>query len=472
MTRIKSYLDWDKIKKIEDMLNRIKFREMPIGEMLSHYLSSISDQGYFDPTTKENIKYKLLEIKYGINYRNDFQTNIIPEDCSGKILFGLTDNSRRLTDFIAPLANLFGYDNSIIFGNKNDEFLPDEKPIFRYVQGFSTAHFKEWKFQYLRAIIGLTDTLNKLKIDLEIPDSIINQLKFFFKIQSQRSIVIIWAIEKLNPHCLIVDHDRQFDNSLLLGICKSKKIPTFTLIHGLTLPAYSSFPVLANYILAWGDFHLKQFSGLGIAKDRILVCGNYKINKILSVTRDSYKGEFFKEKSKKIILYASTNFDFAQKLKITREFCEATFELKDKAYYVVRLHPLESKLDFKDLIVEFPHVMFLTQTELNFEESLGLPDLIIGHNTAFIVDAYLKMKPILVFDSNSINYPIGLGGIIKENDKIFYAKNTIELQQEINNFLESELKTHNNNTDWFCKLLGEESLRKYKEEIDAKLSIV
>jgi hypothetical protein len=472
MNRIKSYLDWDKSKKIEDTLNRIKFRDMPLGEMLSHYLSSISDQGYFDRTIKENIKYKLLEIKYGINYRNDFQTNIIPEDCSGKILFGLTDNSKRLTDFIEPLTNLFGFDNSIIFGNKSDEFLPDENPIFRYVQGFSSGHFKEWKFHYSKAIVELTSVLNKLKIDLEITDSVINQIKFFFKIQSQRSILVSWAIEKLNPICLIVDHDRQFDNSLLVGICKSKNIPTFTLIHGLTLPPYSSFPVLANYILAWGDFHLKQFSGLGIAKDRILVCGNYKIDKTLSVTRDSYKGKFFKERFKKIVLYASTNFDFVQKLKITREFCEATFELREKAYYVVRLHPSENKIDFKDLILEFPHVLFLTQTELNFEESLGLPDLIIGHNTAFIVDAYLKMKPILVFDSNSINYPIGLGSIIKENDKIFYARNTVELQLEINNLLGSELKNHKNNPDWFCKFLGEEALTKYKQEINEKLSIV
>jgi hypothetical protein len=117
-------------------------------------------------------------------------------------------------------------------------------------------------------------------------------------------------------------------------------------------------------------------------------------------------------------------------------------------------------------------VLFLTQAELNFEESLGLPDLIIGHNTAFIVDAYLKMKPVLVFDSNSLTYPIGLGGIIKENDNIFYARNTVELQLEINNLLCSELINHKNNTDWFCKFLGEESLRKYKEEIGAKLGIV
>lgn len=465
----KSYLDWEKSKRIELILNQVKFKDILVGEMLSHYLSILSDQGYNKQSIGDKLKQLLIKLRYSINLKNSFETNITGEEETGKILFGLTDNSKRLTDFIEPLANVFNLNNILIFSSKESEFLPNEKQVFRYVKGLSKQQYRIWRFHYNASKKIFYDALHKLQSEFEISNSITNQLKLLFLVQSQRAIVIEAAIEKLKPCCLIVDHDRQYDNSLLVSICNANNIPTFTLIHGLTIPPYSSYPVIANYLLAWGDFHKEQFSGLGLSGERIIVCGNYKVDRTLSISRDSYHGTLFKDRAKKIVLFASTNFNYAQKIKITREYCQASLGLKDQAYFAVRLHPSEKMEDFAELKVEFQHVIFLTHNDLSYEESLGLSDLIIGHNTAFIVDAYLKLKPILVFDSNSITYPIGLGGIINENDKVLYARNTEELASELNVFIASESSISINNPDWFCKFLGKEALDKYKDEISTRL---
>lgn len=465
----KSYLDWEKSKRIELLLNEVKFRNIHAGDMLSHYLSILSDQGYSEQTFKDKLKLSLIKLRYTFNLKNKYESNIANSEVPGKILFGLTDNSRRLTDFIEPLANILGDENSIIFSSKESEFLPNGKPVFRFVKGLNTLQYGQWKLHYQASKKMFKSVLNKIKEELEISGSIINQLELLFLVQSQRSIVIEEAVDLLKPSCLIVDHDRQYDNSLLVSICKSKKIPAFTLIHGLTMPPYSSYPVIADYLLAWGNFHVEQFSALGLSRERIVVCGNYKVDRTLAITRNSYSGPYFKDKERKIILFASTNFEYSQKIKIVREFCEASLSIKDRAYFAVRLHPSEKIEDFADLQSRFEHVMFLTHNDLSYEESLGLADLVIGHNTAFIVDAYLKLKQILVFDSSSISYPIGLGKVIHENDKILYARNKEELKSELTNFIESENINTKINPDWYCKFLGSVALNKYKEEIQSRI---
>jgi hypothetical protein len=457
------YIDWEVSKKIENELNEIHFCDVPIGGLFSFYLSSITDQGIINDNLIEHLKTKLLSLKYRYFNDKEVKANFNGDENKGKILFGITDNSSRFIALIDPLVSGIGFENCIVTGRQDKFYLPIDKPIYKFREGLSKEEYKQWETEYNLKNPSLKLKLEKLEKELSLPRIVALNLKFWFIIQTQKLISLEKLIDTLSPKKLIVDHDRQFHNSILIGICKAKNIPTYTLIHGLTLPPTFSFPILTDYLLAWGDYHKSQFSALGFPKVHIFVCGNYKLDQTITITRKNYKGDLFNNKSKRIVLFASTNIEPAQKMILAKEFCEATKVIKDEAYFVFRLHPSEQKEEFQNLIQDFPHILFLHSNELSYQEALELPDIIVGHNTAFLIEAFLKNKQIVVFDSSSITYPIGVSLLIHEKGYKLRATNKEELHSMIVSELENNLPE--NKTDWLCSDFGQIAVHNYCQSI-------
>ena len=252
-----------------------------------------------------------------------------------------------------------------------------------------------------------------------------------------------------------MDHDRQPYNSALVLCSKIKKIPTYSLIHGLTLPITVYTPIIADNLLCWGEFHRKQFKKYLNTKHLIDI-GNYKISDIA----ESKPKSLLQIGRKTRIIFASTNFQFDQKVKLARLFLEASRELKNVEIFF-RLHPSESIDDYPFLKEEFSFCQIMTSKDMSSEDSLNFGDIFVGHNSQYLVEAYYSKLPIIVFSPPEITFPLGILQEIAELEKMEIIINGVGMVRMVSYIIENG-QDKVKNSEYFCSSIGLESLESIK----------
>jgi hypothetical protein len=239
---------------------------------------------------------------------------------------------------------------------------------------------------------------------------------------------------------------------------KINNIPTYTFIHGSTLPPDHYYPVLADKIFCWGEFHKRQFESLGTPVEKLILSGNQKINKDIII--DTVKVQKrLNLNTKPIILLATNNIALNEKLLFAEEFCRVCAQIEPEIQAIIRIHPSETKIEYGSILKEFPFIHLMDNNDFNTEESFAISSIIVCHNTQFGFDAFMKQKNVVIFNSESINFPIGIGAELEK-----YGCSLVHSESELKLVLIELLKNSNkeinrpgNKSLDFCFANGQDS---------------
>jgi len=441
---------------LEAKLNEIEFLGVPSGSLLSYQISTAADVGY-SGGLKQSFLQGLILLKYYFKFIRKSGLNkleIKPLE-NTLVLLGLTANQNRLTSWILPIYQLFE-SKAVVILSKDQ--LPNDS-IMRQVSlnSFSLTSEEEviWKNEILKC-------LPKLRNELSVNVPIVFDRSFQFQIiinyffQTRLVLAFNRILSQTKPKIVLVDHDRQPWNSALVLCSKIKKITTYSLIHGLTLPITVYAPVLADNLLCWGEFHRKQFNKY-LNPQQLIDIGNFKISEIV----ESKPKSLMHLGRKPRIIFASTNFQFDQKVKLARLFLEASSELKNVEIFF-RFHPSESIDDYPFLKDEFSFCHIMTSNDMSSEDSFQFGDIFVGHNSQYLVEAYFSKLPVIVFSPKDITFPLGLFEEICDLENMEIITNKESLERLVLDILEKgQAKVKNSN--YFCSSTGLKSIESLKE---------
>ncbi len=440
---------------LEARLNEIKFLGVPSGSLLSYQISTAADVGY-PSGLKQNFLQRLIFLKYYFKFirQSEIKTSEIKPLENSSVLLGLSANQNRLISWILPIYQIFDSKEVVVVSKDQ---LPNDS-LMRQIplNSFSLTSEEEviWKNEILKCLPKLKNELN-----INVP-KVFNRsfqfqiiLNYFF--QTRLVLASNRILSQTKPKLILVDHDRQPWNSALVLCSKIKKIPTYSLIHGLTLPITVYAPVIADNLLCWGEFHRKQFNKY-LNPQHLIDIGNFKISEIVENKPES----LMQLGRKPRIIFASTNFQFDQKVKLARLFLEASSELKNVEIFF-RLHPSESIDDYHFLKEEFSFCQIMSSIDMSSEDSFKFGDIFVGHNSQYLVEAYYSKLPIIVFSPPEITIPIGIFDEIVKFEKMEIITNDVGLVKMVSDIIENG-QDKVKNSAYFCSSIGLESINSLK----------
>ncbi len=440
---------------LESKLNEIKFLGIPSGALLSYQISTASDVGY-EKGIIHRLTQQLIFLKYYLKfiYLNNSNKGEVQKLEITTILLGLTSYQTRLTSWIFPIYE-------ILEGNSVSIVSKDQIPYETLKRQISLSSFyltKEeeeiWEIEFIKCFPKL-----KNEINCNVPKIFGKYFQFQLYInyifQTRLILAFNRILDQTKPKVVLVDHDRQPWNSVLVLCSKTRNIQTYSLIHGLTLPITVYVPVIADNLLCWGKFHQIQFERY-LCTNKLIDIGNFKISE-LSKNDPDY---FLNLGRKPRIIFASTNFQFEQKVELARLFLDAAKELINYEFFF-RLHPTESIDDYTFIKSKFSFCQIMSSKEMSGEESFQFGDIFVGHNSQYLVEAYFSKLPIIFFSPPEITIPIGLFEEISKIDKLEIITNGVGLKRMISNLIEKRLPKIKE-SNYFCSTLGEESLGNLK----------
>jgi hypothetical protein len=453
---------------IELELNKIKFRDVEIGGILIDFFYS----NCFFSSFEINLTSTLLSfgslIKeefsiYPLNGNQNWQT------ISNKVILAPSANLSKNLEFFYPLINNNNENDFCFIGRKNFPINYRKIPFLGF-DNINYPDYKVWKSYFFEVKDNLFNLIKKLSLEFGFPLSFYIQLKRYIILQTKILSYFIDLFNKYKPKLILTDHDRMKFNSCLIIAANVNEIPTYSFIHGSTIPPDHYYPVLANKLFCWGEFHKNQFKNLGTPIDKLIVAGNQKINLDISIDIDKVLNRL-NLNTKPVVLLATNNIKIKEKLLFAEEFCKVCKQIEIQMQAVIRLHPSETKGEYKEIIKEYPFIKLLENSDLNAEESFAISSIIVSHNSQYGFDAFVHKKKIVIFDSMSVSFPIGIGGLLAKMGCML-AHNESELKAALIDLLncsDQKLNVVTEGSIDFCFTYGQDSVNIILNEIKPQL---
>jgi hypothetical protein len=404
-------LTLDQLLSIEKRLNSLKFRDSEIGGIVIDYFYCNSYFHSYESNLMNSLStYASLAMdKFKIYYSEENQNW---EPLSNKIVLLPSANLSKNLEFFYPLINDKNINNFCFMGRSIFPVNHRNIPFLAFTKiGYSD--YQLWKVEFNKIKDKLNVIIKTLSQEFSFPAIFLYQLNRYIISQTQILSYFIELFKKYRPKLILTDHDRMKFNNCVIMAANLNNISTYTFIHGSTLPPDHYYPVLASKIFCWGEFHKRQFMNLGTPVEKLIVAGNQKINNEVKLDTDKVL-EKLKLNAKPIILLATNNILLKEKLLFAQEFCHVCSLIEPDIQAVIRIHPSETKDEYNSLIRDFPFIHLLDNSDFNTDESLAISSIIVCHNTQFGFDAFMKQKNVVIFDSESVSFPIGIGAELEK----------------------------------------------------------
>jgi hypothetical protein len=402
------------VQLIEEELNTVQFLGIPMGGLSAQFIYS---NIYFHPyqSSLRNLITNII-----LNIREQTRINLISKENIGlpidskKIVFNISANLQKNIAFFTGLhAKLNNDYQCIIISKENIPFHIYSSDSYFSYKNLTLSQFIRWKKEYGTIKSSLSKTLSQLKKKFSLTSSFIEELKFNIKRQTKAIIYFDELLLNIKPDIIISDHDRHGINSALIEAANRLKIPTFTFIHGSTFPPDHYYPILAKFMICWGNDHKKQFMALGVPEERLIVCGNQKINRSILSDSKIVKQKFGYTEQDEIVILATNVIPADQRLQYADDFC---ISIKSSANLkgMIRIHPSEKIEEYKTIIEKHPEIKFVDNDMLSFDESMAISDYVVCHNSLYGLDALIKRKKVILFAPAYITFPLGIGKELHE----------------------------------------------------------
>jgi len=442
---------------IENSLNEIKFHGVGVGDILCYELLIYADRiSNINPLTLRE-KISIWSYKYGFRIKPG---NTKKFDFTNQIMWVPTNFYEKFIEFYLPFSEL-KIDNVTfkLFHNDRSQKGTD----FFYDLHLTFQQYLFWKKEFKNVISSIIQLLNNNLIKGLINEKQKKLLINRFIIKSQSVIQIDSLFKNSKPLAVITDYDRQNFNSLVINIARKYNIPTFTFIHGSTIPVNNFVPFLADHCFFWGEFHVNQFKYFIDSKKKYAIVGNPKFTRANPETKSKVcKKIGISEMDSTITL--ATNKAFNDYLEQARLFCEA---VKNTNWLpIIKLHQVENKEEYENLKTICPKLLIF-KDDLSLNEIFALSDFFLVQNSTIAIEAIMKGVPLAIF--NPLNNESGICGLILKKSNTINFKSSIALNQFLKKSDKENIKSkididsQNNFLKNYCKYFGRDSVEQVEK---------
>jgi hypothetical protein len=398
----------------ENRLNEVHFSGLPLGSMCCSFIFlNLYFQAY-EVSAGAFVRLRLSRLKSRLLWMKTAAPLTVAPDPT--ILFAISTNVKKNVEFFSALSTAFSeYGQAIVSPDKSSFEIPAaaRKSSYYTFTGLTPAQQKVWQQEFHTTSRLLDRTLAAIQDELTLPAQVVFDLKYVIEIQTRAAVYATDLIKQMRPMGVITDHDRFGLSSVVVLSANKEGVPTYTLIHGSTNPPTHYHPLLADYMICWGKDHYKQFSDLGIGKDKLLICGNQKMQRALIADRDKVRAKHGYKANDVIVLLVTNVIEVGQRLRFAEDFCEAVTQ-HPSLHGVLKLHPSEKAEDYAAILSRFPAIRIFDRTELDTEESFALCDHVITHNSIYGLEALVKGREVAVYAPSYVTFPLGIGERLTE----------------------------------------------------------
>jgi len=311
---------------------------------------------------------------------------------------------------IPKIAAHFGEQNCHILCNFPElrRILPDTVGVLAW-QDAPRLDLRAWRREYDSCYGQWKSNLLLLKHKFQLSPFLTQRIQLALLTATQRVYRYNQLIDALRPRAVLIDYDRNSRAACLILAAKRWGIPTFTLIHGVIgvdSKRYLFAPVLADFVLCWGEQQREQLAGFGTELNRIKTVGFHRIEDNVNLEPAKLRNRFRIRAESLVIMFASAPIETDARVKNVILFCTAVSRLPDTVD-IVRLHPSESLASYREISNRFPSVLFTDNTDMTTSEAFALTDIVVAHSSGFAGEALAKNCLAVILDA--VNVPIGPG---------------------------------------------------------------
>jgi hypothetical protein len=253
---------------------------------------------------------------------------------------------------------------------------------------------RAWRREYQRCWPSWRSTIRDACARFAFPEGAFELLSFDMMVASQRVLGCLEFLETHRPPAILTDYDRNARWSCLVLAARKLGIPSLTLVHGVIGPDAIGFsPVLADYILCWGELDRAKLLDAGEASSKVIVAGCPRLSRDLPTPSLQGRRKLGIESDGLVAMLATSPQSI--RLELAEAFCRAIERLPGMSG-VVRLHPSEDLASYQTMIARHPTVSFVENRRASVDEALAEADIVVVRASGFGSDALVKRKPVVV----------------------------------------------------------------------------
>lgn len=396
-------IESEELSRFEKELNQFTFRGIPVGSLIGSHLNLDFLYGKFNP----NDYLKELALHYYIKYLPakhikgfDFEKH---EKSKRLPILTFLSGRRHIFNMSIPVFEELGAENVFCL-IKNEKVLSQFKikpKHYAFFNELPTYQYKTWRKAF-----------NKLWYQIEkVVSNFIqrNEIHQNYKLRLKNNLLgetrYILAFEKmldfLKPEYLLTHYDRYAYLAALFSVAKSQSIRTYTLMHGVISNSIGYTPLVADKVFVWGERQKSALINYNVQEKKIAITGAPQLSKEIVGDKQVLKQKLGLSTSDKVIVLATNPTKEEFRIKLFRLFCDSMKNLANKNFIgLIKLHPSENVSFYKNIADIPANVFFDVDTNITFEESFALADLVCNYNSAFAIDAILKELPLVTINVN------------------------------------------------------------------------
>ncbi len=213
--------------------------------------------------------------------------------------------------------------------------------------------------------------------------------------------------QEAKPRSLLVDEDRAVYKNLFVQVSKQYNCRSYVNSHGDPFHKITVMPLIADYMLVWGDLYKKRLAEWGIEEKRMIVVGCSKYDKYLKRSDQAMKSKISKDlgllPSRPIVLIASYPFELGRdiwrektawdKLKVSLAALSRFQEIE----VIIKLHPGDnSKLAIDRLVKKLKINNIKVIRDYDPLVLAKGADILIINISTFAIDGMAFKKPVIL----------------------------------------------------------------------------
>lgn len=361
----------EKLIKVETQLNELKYDDVNIGSLLAYLHINIYQGKLKKINAIELIILLFREISVGFFIKNEKK---LPD--SKEILLHKVAVRNHFNHLVDPIKEAF-YGKCIYYE-------PSKTSSFKHYSFYKSLNVKK-----TYCIISfILKNYNNIKNLYKINDITICGNILFYTLFIQLVAINNWIniLSKSKVKLVVVDFDRKKRASCIVLAAKKNKIHTISLQHGVINPPYGFYPVIADEILVWGDFHKEMLISFGQNSSTIKVVGN-PMAQIYNDQKKIYN-------SNKIINIGVALNPIDDK--INKEFVKLITNYLTSDKIIIKLHPTLKKEKWM-YEVEKENVKVIDSETITNAEFFNSLDILIVGNSGIGYEALINKIPLWIY---------------------------------------------------------------------------
>ena len=377
--------NYKKYHKAEDLLNKIKYKNIELGVIFSYYLDRLY-VGDFDSRLFNNSKviFSYL-IKSSIKFKSI-------KDYEKKIVYFNRGRHRHYQEIVKAITHDEEVKKqTIIIGpegasnlNNNQVFLLSN--ILDFFKIFSFIFLNHKRILNAFRHIKLNNS-TKASVFLHLILQLLHSISIDKFIRKQTLIELIAS-----------DADRGKHSCLFYAIARAHKIRNFTLQHGVINDHHGYYPLNADEVWVWGNMAKNQFIEMGLLESKIKVTGTPIVKKIkVDLKSKLFFQKKYKMKSGRTVALALSSPGKINDLALVKFFLEIKkIYCKPTDNFIVKVHPARDFALYTWIEKDFG-ITILPQN-IVYEEFINLVDIVLAHTSGIATEALFYNKKVGILD--------------------------------------------------------------------------